>query len=118
MLVACDIFEVARALGRRLLEAFDDWLTLHLVAGQGRLQVTMPSKRVDQRKAVLHRQLGSRSNREVRRVRRVADYRAGDRPAPHFVRHFPPGNCIHAHHADPVLACDHLLLVEKRSTIN
>ncbi len=59
MRISGDVLEVARALEGSLLEALDNGLPFHLVIVEGSAQVAMPAQGVDQRDAVLHRQLGA-----------------------------------------------------------
>ena len=67
------MLKVAGTLERGLLEALDDGLPFHLVVIEGRAQVLVPSQGIDQRDAVLHRELGARADRKMRGVGGVAE---------------------------------------------
>ena len=85
------MLEIARAFEGRLLEALDHRLAFHLVVVEGGIEVMVPAQGIDQRDAVLHRQLRPRADGEVRRVRGVA--KDDDvAPVPAFL---PEGDEIH-----------------------
>ena len=63
--IARDMLEIAGTFEGGLLEALDNRLALHLVVVESRGQVAMPAQRINQRNAVVHRQLGARPDRKV-----------------------------------------------------
>src|ERR1700730_4575389 len=69
--IARDMLEIAGTFEGGLLEALDHGLALHFVIVEGRGQVAMPAQGINERNAVLHRQLGAGTDGKVSGVRGV-----------------------------------------------
>ena len=117
MRVAPDSPEVAGALAGRFLRPLHGRPALQLVVEQCRLDVPAPPReRVRERDRVLHRELGARPDREVRRVGRIAEEHDAS-VVPDGVRHLrevEPDRAVREQLAAAEIAREQLLAERER----